>query len=41
MNDEELNHLADFLQPFEMDPYSVDLVQQEKETIAFKYDAAG
>lgn len=37
MNDEELSHLMDFLQPFEIDSYSFDLVQQERETIAFNY----
>ncbi|KAI6176533.1 DUF155 domain-containing protein [Aphelenchoides bicaudatus] len=37
MNEEEQNHLTDFLQPFEINAYDANLVQQEQESMSFTY----
>ena len=37
MDNEEINQLTGYLQRFEIDPYAEELVQQETETVSFKY----
>jgi hypothetical protein len=37
MDQAEMDQIADFLQPFEIDSYSVSLTNEETESMAFTY----